>query len=418
MKSPIFLRLFTLILGTVLLFQSYHEANGQRNDEDLRASRIKAIDLSNENRYLDAYPFLEKIASSFPSDREVWTHYGIAIAVRSVTLPDANKRKEERRRASMALAKAKELGTTNVIALELLDQLGSDGGAEDNFLDQNPEVEKALREGEAYFAKGEYGKAFALYERAYKLNPKSYEAALFAGDTFYAQKKYRESEPWFETAATINPDREMAFRFWGDALLEQGKVKDAQDKFVEAFIAEPYSRYAWDNVDKLTRKYGKYFDVKGVFPPGTNDFGEIIVDLSGLSEKDGSYFWMRYVESKKAWRSEKFAKTFKGSQYRETLNEMVESLRAVLAPASAAIKSGRIKTPHHSLKNLIEIESKGFLESYILLLAATEEVSEDYYNYRLANRATLRKFLNEHVFVLKDGKDEAKSVASSLWHRR
>ena len=393
--------MFGFLIATLIMsLQAYP----QSGTGDIRSDREKAILLAEENRYLDAYPLLQSISSKLQQDKDVWTHYGIAIAIRSATLSDSKERKLERKRALEALMKARILGTKNVIALDLLDQLYPDGGTDDNFLDANPDVEKALREGESLFSRGDYANAFTYYEKAYHLNPKSYEAAVFAGDTFYSQKKYKEAEPWFERAVAVDPDREMALRFWGDALLAQNKIAEAQEKFIDAFIAEPYKRYAWENINKLTRAYGKYFDVKGIFPPGTENFGEISIDRSGLSASDGTELWLKFVESKEEWRANKFKKEFANMQYRESLKEMVESLRAVAAAASEAIKSGKLKKPHHSLQNLIEINNDGFLEAYILLLAASEGVSQDYDSYRSSNRTTLRRFLTQRVFVLEGDK--------------
>ncbi len=365
----------------------------------LKEDREKALSLANENRYIDAYPVLEKIATSYPNDVQVWTHFGIAILVHSTTLEDPEKRKEARVRGYLALTKAKQLGTDDVMALDMLDQLSPDGGDADNFIDENPEVEKALREGEAYFGKGDYEKAFASYERAFKLNPRSYEAAVFAGDTFYAQRKYAESEPWFAKAAAIDPDREMAYRFWGDALLGQGKTREAQEKFIDAFVAQPYSRYTFENINKLTSSYEKQFDVKGIFPPGTEGFQGITIDVSGLKESDGSAFWLKYVEVRTDWRRETFSKLFPSQPYRHTLEEEMAALIAVADLAARAIKAGELSKPHHSLVNLIELRDKGMIEPYILLLTPNESLAEDYLEYRESNRAKLRKFLVEHVFV-------------------
>jgi tetratricopeptide (TPR) repeat protein len=372
---------------------------GQVPKSSLETERAKAMTLIEANRYLDAFPILEKIAPQLPNDVDVWTHFGIALASRSGTLTDAVQRKFERKKAYDALSKAKALGTTHVMALSMLDQLPPDGGDDDNFSALDPRVESALREGEGFFGRGEYDKAFASYEKAYKIDPKNYEAMLFMADSVYAQKKYAESEPLFAKAAAISPDREMAYRFWGDALLAQNKTKEATEKFIDAFIADPYSRNSWDNINKLTQKAGKPFDVKGVFPPGTEDFGAITIDATKLTETDGTVLWRKYSETRDNWRKTIFKQQNPSDVYRRSLKEETAALRAVADAAKAAIKSGSLKNPHHSITNLIGLVESDLLEPYILVFLPDEGIAQDYEAYRHANRAKLRQFFATRVFV-------------------
>lgn len=201
----------------------------------------KALELIQQNKFVEALPLLEKMAPTNPNSSDFWANYSFALYARSQTLPTPEDRRRTRLAAKNAAQKAWDLGSRKSLVLELIETIPDDGGADDKFT-ENPKVDEALREGEAYFGRGEYEKAFTAYERAHKLDPKNYEAIAFAGDTFYARKKFAESEPWFAKAAALEPDRELAFRFWGDALMAQGKVEAARDKFIDALIAEPFSR--------------------------------------------------------------------------------------------------------------------------------------------------------------------------------
>src|SRR6185503_8547686 len=116
-----------------------------------------------------------------------------------------------------------------------------DGGADETF-SMKKEVDEAMREGEAAFAKGDMPKALEAYQRALLLDPKLYEAALFIGDVYFKTAEQRKASQWFERAVSIDPDRETAYRYWGDSLIKQGRVTEAGDKFVEAYLAAPYSR--------------------------------------------------------------------------------------------------------------------------------------------------------------------------------
>jgi tetratricopeptide (TPR) repeat protein len=389
-----------LLAAGIFVFIAFSTTvSAQVTKPSLETERAKAMSLVEANRYLDAFPILEKIAPQLPNDVEVWTHYGIALASRSGTIADAAQRKVERKKAYDALSKAKQLGTTYVIALSILDQLPPDGGDDDNLSAMDPRVESALREGEGFFGRGEYDKAFLSYEKAYKIDPKNYEAILFMGDSLYAQKKFAESEPWFAKAAAVDPDREMAYRFWGDALLAQNKTKEATEKFIEAFIADPYTRNAWDNIDKLTQKAGKPFDVKGIFPPGTDNFGGILIDVSKLAENDGTALWRKYLETREAWKKSLFKQQNPTATYRRSLKEESAALRSVADAGRAAIKSGSLKNPHHSITNLIGLADGDFLDAYIFIFLSDPEIAQDYDAYRQANREKLRRFFATRVFV-------------------
>ncbi len=384
-------------LATLFIAASFSVAVvAQKPSVDIAAERAKAMALVDEYKFLDAYPILEKIAPLLPNDVEVWTQYGIATTARSATLKDPAARKDARKKGYEVLSIAKELGTENTMALDMLDQLQPDGGGNDNFTG-DAKVEEALREGEGFFGIGEYDKAFASYERAHKLDQKNYEAVLFMGDSLYAAKKYAESEPWFAKAAALDPDRDMAYRFWADALMNQNKLSEAGEKFIEAFIADPYSRYSWDNVVKLANRYKKTPVIKGILPPGSEPFKDIVIDDTQLKAEDGTIYWREYAKFKDAWKTTTFKKEFPGADYRRTLKEEAAALRAVAVASSAAMDEGKIKTPHSSIANLLEIHKKNLLEPYVLIMLADEDISQDYLEYRKASRAKLRQFLSEFV---------------------
>ncbi|HSK70157.1 MAG TPA: tetratricopeptide repeat protein [Pyrinomonadaceae bacterium] len=371
-------------------------AQEKPSDTDLDAKRTEALKLVDANRYLDAFPILEKIAPAFPKDAELWAHFGIAIMQNAITSNDPETRKKELVRGLLVLNKAKQLGTKNVVALNILDQIPSDSDFEDNLTDENPEVSKALREGEAFFGRGEYDKAFAAYEKAYKLNPKSYEAVLFMGDSLYAQKKFKESEPWFAKAAGIDPNREQAHRFWGDALLFQKKYKEALDKYAEAMIAEPFSRMIWNALNRWAEESGTNVTLLKIAPPGNEAGGEIKVDEAKLKAEDGTIHWKLYNDTR---RSQVIAKA--GKNLRHTLADEAAAWRKVAEAARRDIKAGKIKYPDQNLVNLIKIDDAGLLEPYILILRAQEDFSEDFLNYREKNRLKLKQFIIEYMLDVK-----------------
>jgi hypothetical protein len=93
------------------------------------------------------------------------------------------------------------------------------------------------------------------------------------------------------------------------------------------------------------------------------------------------------------------AKTeFGGRRYRDSLKEK-PALRAVIDAATAAIKAGTLKRPHHGISNAIELNNKGLLELYIFIVMSNESIADDYNAYRTANRDKIRKYFKEYFFV-------------------
>lgn len=364
--------------------------------KDLASQRAEALKLVGQNRYLDALPILEKIASMYPKDAEIWADYGIAVLANSSTLATPEARKKERLRGREILLKAKQLGTENVQALHFLDQVPPDGGGDDNFSADNPEVEKALREGEGFFGRGEYDKAFATYEKAYKINPKSYEAVLFMGDSLYAQRKYKESEVWFAKAAAIEPNRENAYRFWGDALMGQNKTLEARDKFVLAFVAEPFSRLTLDRLGRWVQEAQITIAPTEIIPPGSDSGGDLTIDEKLLKAENGTVHWKLYNDARKARILENTRKSG-----RTTLAAEANAWRKVADAARRDIKAGKLKTPDSSLLNLIKIDDAGFLEAYLLIMRPQENFADDFFEYREKNRDKMKRFVIEYLLGLK-----------------
>lgn len=380
-------------LAAVLIFLSIPSA-ALAQDEDEDPDRAEAISLIEENKYLEALPILERIILSYPNDAELWAHFGIALITNSTVLLTPEERKAEQEKAIKALKRAKQLGTENDRALDLLEQFENADGS-DNFMSDNPEVEKALREGEAFFGRGEYDAAFKAYERAHKLDPKSYEAVLFMGDCFYAQKKYAEAEPWFAKAVALDPDREMAHRFWGDALLSQEKYGEARDRFVDAVIAEPYSRMGWSSLARWAEATETELGVYQIVPPGNEDGGPIEIDAGLLKAEDGTIHWKEYS---KALNSSPTVSSVPLPKFADD----IAAWRSVAASFRKDLKAGKIKYPDHNLVNLIRLDDLGLLETYVLLVRPQDHYGEDYVAYRDKNRDKIRTFILRFVIVPED----------------
>lgn len=357
-------------------------------DDTLDPERTEAERLFSQGKLLAALPILERIILTYPNDAELWAKFGMAIISNSASLNDPDGRKEEQERGVKALKRAKQLGTENVRALDMLDQFEKASGF-DNFVSDNPEVEKALREGEAFFGRGEYDEAFKAYERAYTLDPKNYQAVLYMGDCYYARKMYAEAEPWFAKAVEIDPNRETAQRYWGDALLNQRRLPEARDRFIEAIIASPWERLSWSSLDRWADAAKKDLYFIQVAPPGAEIGGPIEIKDRLLREDDGTINWREYTRTRSR------LDPLGGSSPK--LEDDVAAYRSVADAFRKELKAGKIRYPDPGLVNLLRLVDDGFLEAYVFIVRPYDHYKASYASYREKNRKVLRDFILRYV---------------------
>jgi hypothetical protein len=397
---------FQLILGLTicLLFTTFTVAQNKETDKDL----AQAMEFVKQNRQIDALPLLEKVALRYPDDAEIQARLGVAILANSVTYKDEAVRKKEIARAGVILKKAKKLGTGNLMALDYLDSI-EQGGDIDSVSDaSNKDVEAAIREGEGFFGRGEYDKAITAYQRAFKLDPQSYNAALFIGDCFYSQRKYKESEIWFAKAVIIDPDREQAFRFWGDALVGQGKGREALEKFANAYIADTNTRLVFDSFMDGIKQFGLRKTIPFIEIPSKEDEKEIVIDATKLNSADGTIAWNKFTEVRKN-QIIKFNLVANGREFSSTVSEDVECLKSVVLELKRLSTINKSLKLNKSLENLIKLDSLGMLDVYTILFIHGGLNSPEYVNFRMKNRERLLRFLLE--YFADDNQITSKDVA-------
>ncbi len=284
----------------------------------------------------------------------------------------------------------------------MLERLPPDGGDDTSFSSKK-EIDDAMREGEAAFAKNDFPKAIEMYQRALLLDPNLYEAALFTGDVYFSSADQRKAGEWFARAAAINPDRETAYRYWGDALMKQGRVTEAGDKFVEAYIAEPYNRLARAAI----LNWGEKVNVKLAHPRvevpaniaqkkegGTT----ITLDSKMLKDDKGGSggAWMIYGLIRSGWGATEFPKQYPDEKtYRHSLKEEAAALRAALK----VLDGKDTKNVDPSLLVLKKLDKEGLLEAFILLALPDEGIAKDFPAYRRTNVEDLRRYVKLYVLT-------------------
>ena len=182
--------------------------------------------------------------------------------------------------------------------------------------------------------------------------------------------------------------------------MKQRKFDQARDRYVEAYITEPYNRFAISGISQWaqatnTRLGHPQIDIPVTVTFKDNGDANIGLDPAALGQNDGSFAWIGYGLSRTTWRKEKFAKAYpKETTYRHSLAEEAEALRNVVTVA-ASDKRTMTLTP--SLAKLKKLNDEGLLEAYLLLGRADQGIAQDHRAYLLANRALLRRYVMEYV---------------------
>jgi tetratricopeptide (TPR) repeat protein len=368
--------------------------------EDLDEMKKKVAVLINELKYGEALPLLEKLVAAEPNNAESHYHLGFALISKAPDTADPATRRDLRRRAREAFIRAKRLGREDETFLDaLITSLppdGSDGAA----FSSNTAAEAIMKTAEAHFSKGELDQALKDYQKALALDPKLYYAALFSGDVFLHKKNFEQAEVWYQKAISIDPDKETAYRYSATPLMRQRKFDEARDRYIEAYITEPYNRFAINGISQWaqatnTRLAHPRIDIPVTVTFKENGDANINLDPASLGQDDGSFAWIGYGAARVSWRKEKFAKAHpKESAYRHSLAEEADALRTVL---NVATSDKRTKALSPSLTRLKKLNDEGLLEAYLLLARVDEGLAQDYVAYRTAHRARLRKYVIEYI---------------------
>ena len=397
---PSYLKIPKLVILVLLVLALSFTAAAQ-DDPD----RQRAFQLYKEAKYVEALPLFEQLVLKYPEDPAVVENLGMLVFTQSAYLANPEERKKARKRGRALLIQAQKLGANNPLLTSVVEGIPPDGG-EDGSFSPKKEVDQAMRDGEAAFAKGDFPKALESYRRALLLDPALYEAALFIGDVYYKTAEQLKAGEWFANAVKINPDRETAYRYWGDSLMKQGKVTEAGEKFVEAYIAEPYNRLAragfvnWGDKVRVPLAHPRVDIPTNVT---SKDKGTTItLDANIFGGKDdkkngAAAAWMTYGLIRASWQSE-FAKQYPNEKtYRHSLKEEVAALRGALETVQNQKVDPKKEDP--SIKVLRKLNKEGLLEPFILLALPDEGIATDFAAYRKTNVEDLRRYVKLYVMT-------------------
>jgi tetratricopeptide (TPR) repeat protein len=385
-------------IALVLLLLSFSSPASAQGTDDVAQMKAQVRELMEQNRQTEALPLLEKLVVAVPDDAYVHFYLGFALVAQATNTKDAEQRRALRVRARKEFVRAKELNVQDPLVEALIGSMPVDGSDAAAF-SQNIAANSLMVEAEAFFSRGKLDEALADYKKALALDPKLYHAALFAGDVFMHRDEYAESLAWYERAIAIDPTIETGYRYSATPLMKQGKTVEARDRYIEAFITEPYNKFARAGLirwGEITNTALGHPDITIPTDVSYDDKGntKINLDANSLQKEDGSFAWASYGLIRADWKNKKFAAQFpKESAYRHTLAEEVDALRSVL---NLATSDKKVKL-NDSLSRLKKLNDDGLLEAYILLARPDEGIAQDHPEYLKAHRDKLRLYMVTYV---------------------
>lgn len=416
MSQPNLVRVTTRLAVLLLCLATVWPGVGTRaqTGDNIEELKQKASDLIKQTRYTEALPLLERLVIAEPDNPRMNFYLGFALLGQAINTNDATQRKALRVRSRNAFIKAKDLKIDEPVVDALIGSLPPDGSEGADF-SQNIRANALMNQAEGFFAQGKLDDALKNYKMALDFDPRLYHAALFSGDVFMQKGDFAQAELWYKKAITIDPNKETAYRYSATPLMKQGKTELARDRYVEAFISEPYNKFAragliqWGQATHTNLGHPKIdiptniaFDEKGD--------AKINLDAGALlgGADDGGFAWISYGATRSTWHKETFAKKFPGEKYRHTLAEEADALRSVLAIATTDKKT---KTLSPSLAKLKKLNDEGLLEAYILLAIPDDGIAQDHPAYLRDNRDKLRRYILEYVLTGGEGGSPPKSAA-------
>lgn len=368
-------------------------------DADYQAKRQKASDLFNQGKRLEALPFLEDLVKANPTDDQMLVALAACLVDHAATLSDDAAAGKERLRARDLLDRAWDLGNTSPLAMnlsELLKKLPESGAIK---FSDNPQVDQALRAGEAAFSRRDFDQAIKDYSKALELDPKDYTAALFIGNTYDKENQFAKAAEWYERAIQLDPNTETAYRYYADMLAKEGDMKKARVMLIHAAVAEPYNQMVWREVNAWATL-------------NKTKINQVFVAVPAPAENQPAGYqppppeiaavWQAYRDVIAGWKTgDKFKRRFPDeTQYRHSLPEESEALTAaakVLEKVKKDKKLGESVNADPPLALLLRLYQAGMIEPYVLFSLGDNGIARDYAPYRANNRNKLEEYMDTFV---------------------
>jgi tetratricopeptide (TPR) repeat protein len=367
-----------------------------RADAAYDAKRQKAENLFREGKRLEALPLLEELVKTNPKDDVMLVALAACLVDHAATLSDQELAGKERLRARDLLDKAWDLGNTSTMAMnlsQLLRQLPESGAIK---FSDNPQVEQAIRAGEAAFSRRDFDEALRNYSNALELEANNYSAVLFTANTYDKQNGWAKGAEWYERAIQLEPNVETAYRYYADMLAKQGDMAKARIMLIHAAVAEPYNRIVWRELHAwATLNHTRIKEIYISVPMEEKD-------KQAPGSPDISRVWRTYREVRANWqKGGQFKKHFpEEKEYRHSLPEESEALSAAARVLKQIGRDNRVTEPvtgDQSLSLLMALCQAGLIEPYVLFSLGDAGIAGDYDSYRAKSRQKLEEYMDKFV---------------------
>jgi len=356
-------------------------------DFSYQTRRQKASELFEQGKRLEALPLLEELVRTNPNDSPMLVALAACLIEHAATLPDQEGGGRERLRARELLDRAWDLGNHSTLAMnlsQLLKQLPENGGIK---FSDNPQVEQAMRAGEAAFSRRDFNEALKDYSKALELEPGNYSAALFIGNTYDKQTAFAKGAEWYERAILLDPNVETAYRYYADMLAKKGDMAKARIMLIRAAVAEPYNRIVWRELHAWASL-------------NRTRINEVLVGVPPTS--DTLAIWQAYRQVRARWQAGgEFKNRFPDEkEYRHSLAEESEALTTTaknLERLNSDKNFGELIRSDQSLGLLLKLYQADLIEPYVLFSLGDAGIARDYEGFRAKNRNRLEEYLDKFV---------------------
>ncbi|MGA3133636.1 MAG: tetratricopeptide repeat protein [Terracidiphilus sp.] len=389
------------VLAALLLPAASRSHTAQ--DAPYQAERQKAVEFFSQGKRLEALPLLEELVKAAPADAELLADLGASLVDHAATLTDQNAAGMERLRARGILLKARALGNVTPLTLNLIEILKQIPQSGDIQFSSNPQVEQAMRAGEAAFARRDFDDALRNYAAALELEPDNYTAVLFTANAHDRKGDLATAAQEYQRAIQIDPNIETAYRYYADMQARQGQMAEARQMLIDAAVAEPYNRTVWRELNAwATLNHTAINFVYVGIPPPPND-SQPSGSLTKTSRPtDLSAVWDAYRAVKEKWQSGgEFERRFpEEEEYRHSLPEETEALEAeagVLEELKADKSSSQLVERDSGLVLLLKLSQTGMIGPYVLFSLGDKGIACDYAAYRAAHRDLLEEYVDKFV---------------------
>jgi tetratricopeptide (TPR) repeat protein len=368
--------------------------------QDDEAARANA--LFQAGKRPEALPLYEDLAKAHPDTQLYFERLADCLGAQAAQLSDPAEVKAVRVRERDAAKRAIALGDT----AEFVRQMSILDPDKPLYAGIVSPGKALLAEAEKAYTAGDFPTAMAKYAAAAEADGKLYEAPLFAGDTAYMQNDLNTAAQWFARAIAIDPNRETAYRYWGDAILKLGNdPAAAKEKFINAIVAEPYSKFAWQGLQQWAQIQKANLAAPKIERPAApevdpNKPGHTTITMNPAVADEkmhpGGSAWLSYSMSRASYRGNRFKKDFPNEkQYRHTLKEEDAALSSVVS----ILKEKKIKPENldESLRNLLEVSNAGMLDCWILISGGDDGIAQDYVAYRNEHRQLMHDYLDRFL---------------------